>query len=256
MQKWLDLLTPSAAALSLLLAIALVVQAIRHGRAVRRLESRLAEREGAAARVSLDRLSQLSRRSGTSTDTLAPKSKREREGSRLPPLGNLAAIAAVIALVLGTGWYLFIRDDGSGSAATSTTPTRSTATNTTTQAPQPVGAANDQVPEDPAPLPQSKGAYTVLVLNGSGVPKAAANMVPLVETAGYKAAPPNNASTSDEKTSFVMYLPDKQDVADNVAKDLGIKRRVPLDGVSVTQDTQDVDAIVIVGLDLARRSSP
>jgi hypothetical protein len=53
-----------------------------------------------------------------------------------------------------------------------------------------------------------------------------------------------------------MYLPDKQDVADNVANDLGIKRRVPLDGVSVTQSTQDVDAIVIVGLDLARRSSP
>jgi hypothetical protein len=255
-QKWLDLLTPSAAALSLLLAIALVVQAIRHGRAVRRLESRLAEREGAAARVSLDRLSQLSHRSGTSTGMLAPK--RKREGPQLPRLGNLAAIAAVIALVLGTSWYLFIRDDGSGSAATSTTQTRSTATGsgTTTQAPEPVGAANDQVPANPAPLPQSKGAYTVLVLNGSGVQGAARNMLPLVQAAGYNTANPDNASTSDEKTSFVMYLPDKQDVADNVAHDLGIKRRVPLDGVSVTQDTQDVDAIVIVGLDLARRSSP
>ncbi len=253
MQKWLDLLTPSAAALSLLLAIALVVQAIRHGRAVRRLESRLAEREGAAARVSLDRLSQLSRRSSTSTSTLAPK--REREGPQLPRLGNLAAIAAVIALVLGTSWYLFIRDDGSGSAATSSTGATTTG-GTTTQRPQPVAGANDQVPDNPTPLPQSKGAYTILVLNGSGVPKAAANMVPLIEAAGYKAAPPDNASTSDERTSFVMYLPDKQDVADNVAKDLGIKRRVPLDGVSVTQDTQDVDAIVIVGLDLARRSSP
>jgi hypothetical protein len=81
-------------------------------------------------------------------------------------------------------------------------------------------------------------------------------MVPLVEAAGYKAAPPDNASTSDEKSSFVMFLPDRQTVADNVAKDLGIKRRVPLDGVAVTQDTQDVDAIVIIGLDLARRSSP
>lgn len=253
MQKWLDLLTPSAAALSLLLAIALVVQAIRHGRAVRRLESRLAEREGAAARVSLDRLSQLSRRSSTSTGTPAPK--REREGPQLPRLGNLAAIAAVIALVLGTSWYLFIRDDGSGSAATSSTGVTTTA-GTTTQRPQPVAGTNDQVPDNPTPLPQSKGAYTILVLNGSGVPKAAANMIPLVEAAGYKAAPPDNASTSDERTSFVMYLPDKQEVADNVAKDLGIKRRVPLDGVSVTQDTQDVDAIVIVGLDLARRSSP
>lgn len=254
MEKWLDLLTPSAAALSLLLAIALVVQAVRHGRAVRRLESRLAEREGAAARVSLDRLSELTRRSGTSTGTPAPK--REREGPKLPPLGNLAAIAAVIALVFGTGWYLFLRDDGDSSAATSPTAATSSTAGTTTQSPQPVGAANDQVPENPTPLPQSKGAYTVLVLNGSGVTGAAANMVPLVEAAGYNTADPNNAGTSDEKTSFVMYLPDKRDVADNVAKDLGIKRRVPLDGVTVTQDTQDVDAIVIVGLDLARRSSP
>lgn len=253
MEKWLDLLTPSAAALSLLLAIALVVQAIRHGRAVRRLESRLAEREGAAARVSIDRLAELSRRSATSTGMLAPKG--EHRGPRLSRFGNLAAVAAVIALVLGTGWYLFIRDDGNSSAATSSTGA-TTSAGTTTQRPQPVTGANTQVPENPAPLPQSKGAYTVLVLNGSGVPKAAANMVPLVEAAGYKAAPPDNASTSDERTSFVMYLPDKQDVADNVAKDLGIKRRAPLDGVSVTQDTQDVDAIVIVGLDLARRSSP
>ena len=250
MQKWLDLLTPSAAALSLLLAIALVIQAIRHGRAVRRLESRLAEREGAAARVSIDRLTQLSRRSSTSIGPLKPR----RESPRLPPLGNAAAIAAVLALVLGTGWYLFIRDGGDSSAATSSNATTSTPATTTSR--QPVSAANDLVPENPPPLPQSKGAYTVLVLNGSGVPRAAANMIPLVATAGYNTAKPNNASTSDEKTSYVMYLPGKENVADNVAKDLGIKRRAPLDGVSVTQDTQDVDVIVIVGLDLARRSSP
>jgi hypothetical protein len=249
-EKWLDLLTPSAAALSLLLAIALVVQAIRHGRAVRRLESRLAEREGAGARVSLDRLTQLSRRSSTSSGLLKP----DRESPRLPRLGNATAVAAVLVLVAGTGWYLFIRDDDGGSAATSSSATTATVATTTQRTP--VSAANDQVPENPEPLPQSKGAYTILVLNGSGVPKAAANMVPLVEAAGYKAAPPDNASTSDEKSSFVMFLPDRQTVADNVAKDLGIKRRVPLDGVAVTQDTQDVDAIVIIGLDLARRSSP
>ena len=252
MQKWLDLLTPSAAALSLLLAIALVVQAIRHGRAVRRLESRLAEREGAAARVSIDRLTQLTRRSGTS---LAPSSTPRRDSPRLPPLGNVAAIAAVLALVLGTGWYLFIRDGGDSSAATSSNATTSAPATTTSR--QPVAAANNLVPENPAPLPQSKGAYTVLVLNGSGVPRAAANMNPLVATAGYHTTDVNNATTtSPEKTSYVMYLPGKENVADNVAKDLGIKRRAPLDGVTVTQSTQDVDAIVIVGLDLARRSSP
>ena len=110
MQKWLDLLTPSAAALSLLLAIALVIQAIRHGRSVRRLESRLADREGAAARVSLDRLTQLQRRAGTST---GHQEDKQRDSPRLPPVGNIAAIVAVLAVVAGTGWYLFVRDGGS-----------------------------------------------------------------------------------------------------------------------------------------------
>ena len=252
MEKWLDLLTPSAAALSLLLAIALVIQVIRHGRSVRRLESRLAEREGAAARVSLDRLTQLQRRAGTSTGLLEPK----RDSPRLPPLGNIAAIAGVLAVVAGTGWYLFVRDGGADSSGPATTATsRTGATTSTTTQPRP-STSNNQVPATAPTLDQPKSAYTILVLNGSGVPRAAANLVPVVGQAGWNTAPPDNASTSDEKTSFVMYLPDKEAVADNLAIDLAITRKLPLDGVTITQDIADVDAIVIIGLDLANKRSP
>jgi hypothetical protein len=251
-QKWLDLLTPSAAAFSLLLAIALVIQAIRHGRSVRRLEARLAEREGAAARVSLDRLTQLQRRAGTSTGLQEGK---QRDSPRLPPLGNLAAVVAVLAVVVGTGWYLFIRDGGSSTAATTTTKTGSATASTTTQKPQPPNASG-VVPTTPPPLDQSKSAYTVLVLNGSGVTGAAANLVPVVDQFGWHTATPGNASTQTQKTSFVVFLPGKEAVADNLAIDLKITKKVPQDGVEIPADATDVDAIVIVGLDLATKRSP
>lgn len=251
MEKWLDLLTPSAAALSLLLVIALVVQAIRHGRAVRRLESRLADREGAAARVSLDRLAQLQRRASTSSTVSTPR----REGPRLPGLGNLAAVAVVLVLVAGTTWYLFIRDGGSDSAAQ---PTDTPTVVTSTAPPETVGTTpDDKVPVNPEPLPQPKSAYTILVLNGSGVTGAAARIVnPEVQRFGWTTAQPGNAPTSDEPTAYVMYLPGKEAVADNVAKDLAITTRVPLDGPGLGVDTADVDAIVIIGKDLAERLSP
>lgn len=251
-EKWLDLLTPSAAALSLLLAIALVIQAIRHGRSVRRLESRLAEREGAAARVSLDRLTQLQRRAGTSTGL--PESKRD--SPRLPPLGNLAAVVAVLAVVAGTGWYLFIRDGDSRQSGPAVTKTgNTTVTTQTTTKPRPP-SSNNQVPAIAPTLDQPKSAYTILVLNGSGQTGAAASLVPVVQQFGWNTATPGNASTSDEKVSFVMYVPGKEPVADNLAIDLDIKKRLPLDGVTITQDTADVDAIVIIGLDLATKRSP
>lgn len=245
-QKWLDLLTPSAAALSLLLAIALVVQAVRHGRAVRRLESRLAEREGAGARVSVDRLAELQRRAKTSS---LGTGSGTGWGIRRP--GAVAALAAVVVLLGLGGWYLFLRGD-SGSASSSSTTTTST-----TQKPRPVANASTTVPENPEALPQSKSAYTVLVLNGTTIPRAAGSVwVPAVQRFGYNTAPAGDATSKDVKRSFVMYLPGREAVADNVAHDLGIKQKLPLDGLEVTQDTSSVDAVVVLGLDLASGRTP
>jgi LytR cell envelope-related transcriptional attenuator len=249
LEKWLDLLTPSAAALALLLAIALIVQTVRHGRSVRRLESRLAEREGAAARVSLDRLTQLQRRAGTSTGM----NESTRDSPRLPPLGNIAAVLAVLALVGGTSWYLFVRDGDSGTAQ-STTTGRTVPSKTTTNPKSP--SSNTQVPATAPDLEQPKSAYTILVLNGSGVAGAAANTLPIVESKGWNTTKPDNASSSTEATSFVMYLADKEAIADNLAIDLNITKKLPVDGVTITQDISAVDAIVVVGKDLAGTFSP
>jgi hypothetical protein len=249
--KWIDLLTPSAAALALLVVLALAFQSIRQWRTVKRLEGRLAEREGAAARVSLSRIEELQARPHTSFRRSLPARPSPRRA------GAWAGILVVLALLAGGAWYLFVRDDGS-SASTSPRAARAAP-------PRSAGSrlaavqASTVVPANPKPLPLSRAAYTVLVLNGSGVVGAARSVVvPLVQDAGYSPAPPENASTQSEKTSFVLYLrnhPDGRLVAENVAKDLGIKRIFPNDGYPDSQ-VGDADAIVVVGRDLATRRTP
>ncbi len=253
-EKWLDLLTPSAAALALLLVLALLVQAIRHGRAVRRLEARLAEEEGAAARVSLDRLQQLQRRATTSsTVTSEARGPRAPRGpSRLPAI---AAVATVLGLVGLTSWYVFVKDDGGDSAA----PTQSTETATSTPTPaKPPAASPQEIPATPEPLPSSKAAYTILALNGSGINRAAGDRVnPAIQQLGWQTTGPKNApGLSDLAVSFVIYIDGKEIIADNIGKDLGIKKKEPLSGFKLDADTSNVDAIVVVGKDLAERFAP
>ena len=106
MQKWLDLLTPSAAAIAILIAIALAFQATRQGKAIKRLEERIAEREGAGARVALDRIRSLQRRTSSG------------DGRRLAPV---AAAVAALAVAGGTVWYVALRDSGSNEATQTVT---------------------------------------------------------------------------------------------------------------------------------------
>lgn len=236
MQKWLDLLTPSAAAVAILVALALVVVALRQGRAIRRLEERVADTDGAAARISLDRLQSLGRRAGETTRV------------------NPATAAAVLigAGVLGSaGWYFFMRDEPAKSASKTTTTTSNpdaTPLKQVRTAPNP----------DPKPLVPNKAAFKILVLNGSGVDGAAGGAVtPVVASMGYATAPADNATQRDLQQSVVVELPGKGNVADNVAKDLGITKLMGQDGVvPAAYDLTGIDAIVVVGKDLAAKYRP
>ncbi len=266
-QKWTDLLTPSAAALAILFAIALTIQSIRHGRAVKRLESRIADQEGAGARVSLDRLRELQKRGRTSSDAAPatatatrPADPGPRTIRRGPNLAPIVAILAVVAVIAGTTWYLFFRGDGPETAGTNGTTTTAIATpngTTTQQTPVPAENLRTTPDESPPALPGGKGAYTIMVQNGSGVNGVAANVTPRVAGFGYATTDPTNA-TQNVKQSFVVYVdPSKIAVADNVAKDLGIKRIAPPDGVDLGSGTDGVDAVVVVGNDeVAARYRP
>jgi len=279
--KWLELLTPSAAALAIVFAIALVIQSIRHGRALRRLEGRISDQEGAGARVSLDRLRELQRSRGGAA-ALAPDTPATSGDRDLPPLDDtatvtsheesdeaprrapspgprwqpVAAIIAVLAVLGGTTWYLFFRggEDTSASNGPTTTLTQtgtSTGTRTSSTLPTP-GEVVTTASATPKPLTNGKGAYTVKVVNGSGIGGLAGAVTPLVQSKGYNTVPAGNTESQDLTKSFVVYVdPSKIDVADNVAKDFGITRLSPLDGVSLQSedDAVGVDVILVLGND-------
>ncbi len=167
--------------------------------------------------------------------------------------GNGALIALIIlavALVGGGTWFFFLRDDGgtsSQSAATApTTTTGTTGTDGTTTTD--VGGV---VPEDVPPV-ANKAAYTVAVLNASGVSGAAANRVaPRVQAAGYTLGVVDNATKQDLAVSQVEYVAGRQEVAWNLAKDLGITTAVPVDTLAEGR-IGTADVAVIVGADLAK----
>jgi hypothetical protein len=246
MDSWVDILLPGAAILALFGVVGLVIQTIRLSRAIRRFEERSAVGGGSATEVSLRRLQELQARMGGRALHV--------DGESGGLLGRrfvvVAAIVLVLALAAAGGWYFVLRNDGGG-ASTAASPEPPAATTTKVATPPSPAAATGRVPAHPPPL-DNKAAYTVAVLNASGVAGAAGNKVaPRVSLAGYILGPVGNAQIQDPSTSVVMWPKGRRNVAWNVAKDLSITKATPLDGVS-TQGIEDVDAVVIVGLDLAQ----
>jgi LytR cell envelope-related transcriptional attenuator len=239
---WVDFLTPSAAILALFAVIGLGVQSFRQGRHIRRLEERVANGGGATSKASLERIQQLQTRAQVSQGHLVPAGGR---GPRNVVIGAVTVL--VLALIGGGIWFLFLRDSGDGS------PSSANATTTTARTTALPPDRSDLVPAAVPPL-VNKGQYTVAVLNGSGVSGAAGQKIgPLVVASGYVVGEVKNAPTSNLRRSVVMFpKPAGKVVAQNVAKDLGIKRARRIDGIS-PELYGDADAVVIVGKDLANR---
>jgi LytR cell envelope-related transcriptional attenuator len=247
---WVDILVPGAAILALFGVVALVIQSIRQGRAIRRVEERAAVGGGAATEVPMKRLMELQAR----IEGRKPPAAAAGEPSAGPDVRRRVVIVVssllVLALAGGGAWYLFVRDDGGGSTAaaqgdgatTTTAPVR----------PQPAAAVSGRVPASVPPI-DNKAAYTVAVFNASGITGAAGQKIaPRVTQAGYNLGPVDNAQAQDPTKSVVMWAKGKRNVAWNVAKDLGIKKATPLDGGFSAQGLGSVDVVVVVGLDLAR----
>jgi hypothetical protein len=84
---------------------------------------------------------------------------------------------------------------------------------------------------EPASPTLSRGETSVLVLNGNGLQGAAAAAAGRVRTRGYLIAGTGNAPRSDLRRSLAMYRPGYRGEAERLAKDLGVKRVGPLDGL-------------------------
>jgi hypothetical protein len=242
--EWLDLVVPTVAILAAFAAIGLIITAIRQGRAIRRLEERLARSGDASVDAPLQRIADLQARHATS-------SGRTPDVQRQLRIGAVIGVTALVLVAAGAGvWYLFVRDDGGSASADSGQPAaaQQQGARTAPAAPPPDQAA---VPED---VPQiDKSAHTVAVFNASGIDGVAGDIVaPALENEGYQvplvANPPDG--DTDRQRSVVMYSRGQRKAAQNVAKDLGITRAPPLDGYTDDQ-VGDADVIVLVGLDIA-----
>lgn len=224
---------------SLLGAFGLLIIAWRRQGMIKGLEARQQNGLGMSSPVATDRVQALAGREGPS-----------QGGVPMPGgTGNGAAIGVIagvlVLLVAGgfAGWWFGFRD--AGSSATAGAPQIGKPGNS------PLGADPDAVvPSNPPPI-QDRAAYTVAVLNASGVTGAAGDRVaPKVETAGYRVGEVGDANSQQLATSVVMWPEGKQAVAQNVAKDLGITQAPPLDGVAADAIGQ-ADAVVVVGKDQA-----
>ena len=84
------------------------------------------------------------------------------------------------------------------------------------------------------PVPAAKrarSATVVLVLNGNGRTGAAAAAASRVRGHGYKIGRVGNASSTNFGRSLVMYRPGFAGEGRRLARDLGVKRAGPLDGM-------------------------
>lgn len=223
---------------SLFGAVGLAIIAWRRQAIIRGLEAREQSGLGMSSPVATDRVQALAARDGISQGGVAMPSSA----------GNAGVIGVAVAVVLlvlvggAAGWWFLLRDSGSTTVVVA---------GTARPANTPMGTdPSSAVPEDP-PAIQDRAAYTVAVLNASGIRGAAANTVaPKVETAGYRLGDVGDANDQDLATSVVMWRDGKQAIAQNVAKDLGISSAPPLDGVGADA-IGDADAVVVVGKDAA-----
>lgn len=224
--SWLNLLTPSAAIIAIFLAIALVIQSIRHGRQIRRLEQQIRAAGIAAYDPTLERLKELSGLSESPPGQVPGSGAGTAPGGRRPLM--YAGIAAAVVILIGIGWALFGRGgSSSGSAATTGAKSGTTASHTQTTTTQTTQTATTtaSVCANVPPV-TSPSATTVSVLNGSGVTGAARNVVgPKVTSVGYTLGTIGDTPTTTVVTTSSIQYVGKADIpaACSIATALGVQ---------------------------------
>ncbi len=236
---WVMITATMVMFISLLGALGLATIAWRRWSVIRGLEARAQDGLGQSSPVPTDRVEALAGRPGISQGGVpVPGSTGNGTTIRVT-----IAVAAIIVAGGFAGWWFLLRGADS--------PTAPVTTPLGTPANGPLGAdPTSVVPADPPDI-QDRAAYTVAVLNASGITGAATDRVaPKVKTAGYRLGEVGDANAEDLAVSVVMWRPGKQAVAQNVAVDLGITSAPPLDGVAADA-IGEADVVVVVGKDAA-----
>jgi hypothetical protein len=92
----------------------------------------------------------------------------------------------------------------------------------------------------------SRGKTSVIVMNGNGIAGAAGATAQRVRARQYVLAATGNAPRSDFPRSLVMYRPGFEGEARRLARDVGVKRVAPLDGLHA-RELQGAHLALIVG---------
>jgi len=258
----LDLLVPAIAIVALFGVVGLIVQSVRQGRAIRKVEDLLRDSGGAASEASLERIRQLQTRANISSGV--------RRGTG--PAITIAALLGV-AVIAGGAWFFFgnggsddggqasgqqeqtTPDEGSNSTpdeGETTAPDGQTTPAATTTTDDP--PAEEGIPADVPPL-ANKAEVTVAIFNASGVQGAAGTKTQgILSAAGYSFGTIGNSPDGESGLSQtqVMWQEGNEEIAWNVARDLDVELVGPLDGLTPEQ-VGSADVAVVVGLDVANR---
>lgn len=108
-------------------------------------------------------------------------------------------------------------------------------------------AADPVKKQTPAPVAKlARNETSVIVLNGNGIQGAADEAAGVVQSLHYLIAGTANAPRTDFPRSFVMYRPGYKGEALRLAKDVRLKRVVPLDGMRAAE-LQGAHVALILG---------
>jgi LytR cell envelope-related transcriptional attenuator len=91
-----------------------------------------------------------------------------------------------------------------------------------------------------------RGKTSVIVLNGNGLSGAAATAAEGVRARNYLIAGTGNAPRTNFTRSVVMYRPGFEGEARRLARDIGVRRVAPLDGIR-KRDLQGAHIALIIG---------
>jgi Na+-transporting methylmalonyl-CoA/oxaloacetate decarboxylase gamma subunit len=116
------------------------------------------------------------------------------------------------------------------------------------QAAQTQSADNKSAASDKKQKPAilARGRTSVVVLNGNGIPGAAAVSADKAHSLHYIVTATGNAPSTEFARSMVMFRPGFKPAAQRLAKDMGVKAVTPLDGIT-RGDLQGAQLALIIG---------
>jgi hypothetical protein len=154
----------------------------------------------------------------------------------------IAAVELFILLLLGFVFGAKAFSDRTETATVAAIQREVPSAATTSAKKGEAGAKAKSKPSGPLP----RGRTSVVVLNGNGIPGAAATSADRAHSLHYVITATGNAPRTDFQRSLVMFRPGFKAAAIRLAKDMSIKRVTPLDGVT-KGDLQGAQLALIIG---------